>query len=179
VRSLKRQSGFTLIELIVTCVIIGAAAGIAIPTFAVWLPNYRLKSAALDLFSSFQQAKMMAVRANADHSLEFDTTNNRYTLKDADGVIVKTVELSQYGNPGDISFGWGDATKNATDSGGTLPGGPVTFGASGGNSATFNPRGMGNAGYVYINNTKNASYAIGKESTGLIKMRKWKGSNWE
>lgn len=178
---MKRQSGFTLIELIVTCVIIGAAAGIAIPTFAVWLPNYRLKSAALDLFSSFQQAKMMAVRANANHSLEFDTTNNRYTLKDADDVIVKTVELSQYGNPGDIGFGWGAATKNATDSGGALPGDPVTFKIPPDNSmvATFNPRGMGNSGYVYINNTKNASYAIGKESTGLIKMRKWKGSNWE
>ena len=60
----KTESGVTLMEILVIMVILAALAAIAIPTFAVWLPNYRLKSAARDLYSNFQMAKMGAVNKN-------------------------------------------------------------------------------------------------------------------
>jgi prepilin-type N-terminal cleavage/methylation domain-containing protein len=181
---MKRQSGFTLLELIVTMAVLAILAGIAIPGFTAWLPNYRLRSAALDVFSNFQQAKVLAVRANRDHRVEFNQpANDQYQIKDCgagtcsdgDEDVVKIVDLDNYGNPGEVSFGGGDATINVPGSG-PVPGTGVSYGS---NIATFNPRGMGNAGYVYIQNTKGTSYAIGKESSGLIKMRKWGGVAWK
>jgi prepilin-type N-terminal cleavage/methylation domain-containing protein len=172
----RKQSGFTLLELMVAMAVAVVMLGIAIPAFSVWLPNYRLKNAALDVFSSFQQAKMMAVRANDPHSVVFDPGNSRYEIRDSGGTLKKTVELSQYGKPGEVTFGGGNATKDATTSAGALPGDGVSYGSD---TATFNARGMGSAGYVYLDNAKGTAYAIGTESSGLIKMKKWIGGDWE
>ena len=174
----RKQRGFTLLELMVTLVVAATLMGIAIPAFSVWLPNYRLRNAVLDVFSNFQQTKMRAVRANEPHSLVFDPGNNSYRIEDSGGAVVKNVSLAQYGNPGEITFGGGSATKNATTSGGALPGDGVSYGSE---TVTFNARGLGNAGYAYMQNGRGTAYALGTESSGLIKMKKWNGSanKWE
>lgn len=63
---LKRQTGFTLIELMVVIGIIAIMAGFAVPAIMNWLPNYRLKAAARDLYSNMQKAKLEAVKRNKD-----------------------------------------------------------------------------------------------------------------
>jgi hypothetical protein len=45
--------------------------------------------------------------------------------------------------------------------------------------AVFNPRGTGSAGYVYLQNEKNTTYAVGTRSSGVILLRKWRGSEWQ
>jgi prepilin-type N-terminal cleavage/methylation domain-containing protein len=42
----KLLSGFTLIEVLMTIVVLAILAAVAVPGFSVWLPNYRLKAAA-------------------------------------------------------------------------------------------------------------------------------------
>ncbi|MBW1668898.1 MAG: prepilin-type N-terminal cleavage/methylation domain-containing protein, partial [Deltaproteobacteria bacterium] len=49
---MKKSDGFTLLELLVTIVIFGIIASIAIPGFSRWLPNYRLKGVARDIYSN-------------------------------------------------------------------------------------------------------------------------------
>ena len=179
----RKQTGFTLLELMVTMAVAAVLLGVAIPAFSVWLPNYRLKNAALDVFSNFQQAKMMAVRANELCRVVFDPGNDRYEIRNSTGGTIKTVRLDQYGKPGEVAFGGGNATKNATTSGGSIPGDGVSYDLPApppnDNTVTFNARGMGTAGYVYLENAKGTAYAIGTESSGLIKMKKWIGGDWE
>jgi type IV fimbrial biogenesis protein FimT len=181
----KTESGVTLMEILVVMVILAALAAIAIPTFAVWLPNYRLKSAARDLYSNFQMAKMGAVNKNSDWAVIFDNTSSpgRYSIVSGRGdngvwdvpagdeQIEKTVDLAGYKG---VRFGHGDAVGPVPD-GGTF-GDEISYNP---NRVVFNSRGTGNAGYVYLQNEKNTAYAVGTQSSGAILLRKWTGSKWQ
>jgi len=68
----KRQSGFTLTELMITIGVFSILAGIAVPTFINLRPNFQLRSAARDLLSSFQLAKLTAVKSGHNCTITFN-----------------------------------------------------------------------------------------------------------
>ncbi len=154
----KRQSGFTLIELIVTVVILSILAGFAIPGFSRWLPGYRLKSAARDVFSNLQLAKLEAIKQNQDCNVTFDTGNKEYTIS----LLSRTVKFADYKS---------GVTYQA-------PGAETTAA-----TITFNSRGLSpiNKGYVYLSNAKNSAYyRVGLPSVaGVVKLEKWQGGTWQ
>jgi len=178
-----KKNGFTLIELLVTFVILGIVTAIAIPGFSRWLPGYRLKSASRELYANLQLAKMGAVKDNADWAVVFDTGTSRYLICSDDGdgnwttlgdnSTEKTITLSDYESG--VSYGHGTATTPV----GTTFGDEITFAA---NTVVFNSRGMINSitgGYVYLQNNKNNTYAVGALGSGVILMKKWTGTAWE
>lgn len=66
-----KNSGFSLIELIIILGMISVVSAIAFPSFMKWLPNYRLKAAVRDLYSNMQKAKTVAVKTNQNVLIEF------------------------------------------------------------------------------------------------------------
>ena len=189
-RTKKRELGFTMIELVIAVAVLAVMAAIAIPGFSTWLPDYRLKSAARDVYSNMQLAKMGAVRENTTRRIVFATGAGSYSIWSpgangnwdgyaGDDVQVKTVDLSSYQTG--VGYGGGNATKNATTAGGALPGDNVSYNPPA-NVVVFNSRGTCNTGYVYLENSKNTTtYAIGTRTTGVILLRKWNSSiaDWE
>jgi prepilin-type N-terminal cleavage/methylation domain-containing protein len=177
VAMMKKQSGFTMIEVIVVMALIAIAAAMAIPTFTVWMPNYRLRAATNDLYANLQLAKSGAVRDHGEWAVQFDTVNNSYGLVskwgEVDQAIVKTVVLSDYGSG--VAFGHGNATDDVPDGANPI-GDDVTYGAD---VAVFNMRGTCSAGYVYLENSRNNAFAVGSLSSGAVRMRRWSGSTWE
>ena len=179
---MTRTGGYSIIELAVTLVVMGIVASIAIPGFSRWLPDYQLKTATTELYSNLQLAKMYAVRDNSEWAVEFNTVFQAYQIRKGTGPdgkytdpggfdVEKTILLQNY--KGGVGYGHGTAT-------GDLGGGwddEVTFGV---NTVVFSPRGMADhEGYVYLQNNKNVTYAVGALTTGLIIMRKWTGAAWE
>ncbi len=189
VKSNNVVAGFTLIEALVTLVILGILAIFAIPAFSVWIPNYRLSNAAKELYSNMSLAKLGAIKQNKTWAVVFDpsVSPGRYFICSDDGangtwdgppamggddVAVKTVLLSDYG--GQVDFGHAGAT--APPGGGSFPADEISYAS---NVATFNATGFGTAGYVFLANQEGKTYAIGSLNSGIIMLKKWDGSSWQ
>jgi prepilin-type N-terminal cleavage/methylation domain-containing protein len=183
----KNSTGFTLVELMVAIAILGVLCVIAIPTFTAWLPDYRLKQAARDLYANLQRARMGAIRANDTWGVLFDNSAKpgRYQIYSlgldrswggGDDVLQITINLSAYKG---VDYGHGKATKN-------IPGNP--FGSGDDISyktpdrvAVFSNRGtVDNQGYVYLSNGNGTAYAVGTPSpAGVVVLRKYTGGSWK
>jgi len=181
-----KKNGFTIIELLVTFVILGIVTAIAIPGFARWLPSYRLKSASRELYANMQLAKMGAVKENGEWAVVFNAAGSSYKVVSGgadrdystlgDNIVKKTTNLTDYGSG--VVYGPGSATDDIPKNG-APPADNITYGSD---VAVFNSRGTCNGGYVYLENNKNTTtYGVGTRTSGIIRLLKWSSStaNWD
>jgi hypothetical protein len=92
-----------------------------------------------------------------------------------DNVVIKTVNLSDYQSG--VGYGHGNGTKKANGSGGAITD-DISLNSD---MVVFNSRSMINdttGGYVYLENDRDDSFAIGLLSTGLVVLRKWQDGDW-
>jgi Tfp pilus assembly protein FimT len=171
------------VEVLVVISILGILAAFAIPGFFQWLPKYRLKGAAMDLYSNMQLAKVGAIKSNSTWAVVFDVANGRYHICSSDtdanwntvagsNTIEKTITLADYKSG--IGFGHGGATTSLS---GTFDD-EVAYNlpTTADNFVTFDRRGMCNVGYVYLQNGNNETYAVGTLSiAGVVKV--YRGEN--
>ena len=180
----KNEKAKRVIIMVISAIVI-ILAGLAIPNIVDWLPNYRLKRAARDLYSNIQSTKLGAIKANDDWAIVFDTATSRYLIcskkgidgswsNTADNTIVSTISLPGYGSS--ITYGHGIATTNATAGGGIFPVDDVSYNS---NVLVYNLKGTGNGGYVYIQNNQNTCYAVGTGSSGAVILKKWYPTGWQ
>jgi type IV fimbrial biogenesis protein FimT len=102
---MKKESGFTMLELLIIIAMLGVVAAIAVPNFLGILPTYRLKSATQDLLSNLQRAKITAVERNQDVGVTFET--GQYTIfvdengtRDPTGQqVIRTQSYADYNDP--------------------------------------------------------------------------------
>ena len=96
---MRKDRGFSLLELMVVIGIIAILSTIAIPSFFQWLPKHRIGSAAREVKSTLEFARSNAIRTNADVTVNFDWDNERLTVVDAGAVTLRTRQL-----PGDVDL---------------------------------------------------------------------------
>jgi len=168
------KSGFTIIEVLVVISIIAIVSGIAIPNLIAWLPEYRLRSAARDIVSCFQKAKLRAIKENATAVIKFDVVNDKYTAWVDNGGSGTAKNWALDRNNGEAVL-----TENS------LPGAVTlykntTFAS---NTFGFNSRGLPAkmvGGSVFIN-TRTSNYRkVVVNTAGNIRVQKSSdGTNWE
>jgi prepilin-type N-terminal cleavage/methylation domain-containing protein len=91
---MRKNSGFTLVELLVVIAIIAILAAFLAPNFIGWMPQYRLKSAVMELGSRIQQARLAAIKDNQNCTMSFNTGNDTYNITCLNNM---TVDLTDYG----------------------------------------------------------------------------------
>ena len=75
---MRKNSGYTITELMVTIAVFAILASLAIPNFIAWLPNYRLRSGAEEIQSTLQLARITAIKENSTVTVDFNTANETY-----------------------------------------------------------------------------------------------------
>ena len=117
----NKKGGFSLVELMVVIAVIAILVGVSVPAVNNWLPNYRLKKAAMDLHSNFQRARLEAVKRNRNCTINFNQTvggiNYDYVVfVDFDNNLEYTGNYSTDGidNDGDTLIDEADETDEET-----------------------------------------------------------------
>jgi type IV fimbrial biogenesis protein FimT len=80
-RLCNKQSGFTLIEMMIIIAILAIFAAIAVPNFLSYLPKSRLNGAARQVMGDLMAARMNAVSQNCDATVTFASGNPEYEIE--------------------------------------------------------------------------------------------------
>ena len=92
---LYKRNGFSLIELMVIVAVLGVIAAVAAPSLMKYIPNWRLKNAATDLFSDLQLSRTTAIKESSTCTVTFSLSPDGYVIT-CDGRTIKSVALSDY-----------------------------------------------------------------------------------
>ena len=159
-------NGSKLSELMVVISIVAILGAVAVPTIVSALPGYRLRNAAVDLCSTMRKVRWMAIKQNRNLAINFNSEQKTYTIEENDPIAL----------PEDISFGAGNATSSADDPPESLPSDGISFSS---NVSMVSNQGLSSVGYVYLQNSKGQTFAIGALSSGRIVLKSWTGTQWK
>lgn len=135
-KRLKKNCGFTLMEMMMVVAIICVSAAVSGFTFNKMLPDMRVKAAAKQIKSDLNLARLKAVRENAEVTIDFSNDKGYeiyMTNSDDSKLVLKTVDYP-------------DGVATQEDG--------VSF-SSGSKAISFDGRGLPNRkGHVYLVNAK-------------------------
>jgi type IV fimbrial biogenesis protein FimT len=172
---------FTLLEVLMAMLVFGIIAAFAIPAFSTWLPDYRLKAAARDLFSSFQLAKMAATKNGTYSTICF---NQKIGAKTYSYVVFVDADNDLEYDPGEkiiarLTWGEGDQYLGVSFDRSMGGGDGLTFlnNNAGNPSVAFQPSGIPTSnggglgmGTVYLRNTKGVKMKLVLSSAGNVRI---------
>ena len=142
---LKNDIGFTLVELMVGCMIMGIVAAVAAPGFSGLIRNYKLSNATRMVWLDLHKAKMMAIKQGQTMRVDFSTTSYTITRVDT-GKVVFTRDLSS--DYAGITLKTGTTTPISFGNTGTANAGTVIIQRGTASSKTFTIAVTGRIGQV-------------------------------
>ncbi len=93
-----KDSGVSMIEVMVVVSFIAILSAIAVPNYYAWLPKYRLSASARDVLSDLEYARGIAIKENACVVVQFDADNNNYRLWVDNGAAANKDNWTQDGD---------------------------------------------------------------------------------
>ena len=88
----SKQSGFTLLEMMIVIGLLSILTGIAVPNFLSYLPKHRLNGAARQLMGDLMAARMQAIKLNHRARVFFYSNHEYKICDDADNNGIVTAE---------------------------------------------------------------------------------------
>ena len=162
---MKKSSGFTLMELMITIAILAVMSAIAIPNLISWFPQYRLNVAAREMVSTIQMARLKAIRGNTDIVVAINSGNDTVTVFQDDGA--GGADTNSDGIPEEALNWVRDAAERIYGTEPIPPGIDISATFSGASVVRFNRRGFpmnaaGNStpGTITVDNGRGTPHSI-------------------
>jgi type IV fimbrial biogenesis protein FimT len=101
-KAMRKDSGFTFMEVMVVIAIIGILCAVATPNMIKWLPKQRVGSAARDVKSALEFARSNAIKRNTVVRVDFDWANDSLKVVEVADSVETTLRSRRL--PGDVDF---------------------------------------------------------------------------
>jgi len=157
-RGSRPAAGFTMVELLITLVLLGIVMAIAIPSFRGWVDNSNLKAAARTLTSDLAYLREAAITDSSDgtkYCIQFDSSANKAYIKYDPGGAGTLVPLANY-----------PAERTLCDFGSGVQITNVSFGTT--PVKVYNRGYFGTPGTVEISNGRGSKATISLLTTGKV-----------
>lgn len=82
------RHGFSLVEVLVTMVLLGILMAVALPPLMTWRQNMTYRSSTNDVASALKTAKSRAIQRNSRHQVLFNTVSGSYRVQQVNGGVV-------------------------------------------------------------------------------------------
>jgi type IV fimbrial biogenesis protein FimT len=91
---LRKHSGFTLLEILIACSILGILTAMAVPSFSLWIARQQLRQATTELAANYSMARTAAMSRGSGVTVTTAMTGGKATLTFG-GNVFKPVTLSE------------------------------------------------------------------------------------
>jgi type IV fimbrial biogenesis protein FimT len=91
---LRHDAGFTLLEILIACAIVGILAALAVPSFQLWIARQQLRQATTELAGNFTMARTAAMSRGSAITVTTAMTAGKATVTFG-GNVFKPVTLSE------------------------------------------------------------------------------------
>ncbi|UVE18498.1 GspH/FimT family pseudopilin [Pseudomonas sp. LS44] len=144
------MDGFTLIELMITIVLLAIFAAIAVPSFTSFINNNRVQSASNELSSLLQFARSTAVQNNTTYIL---CLNSGTWIVKKGNACTSTIELRSLETPTGINIAASSSAMPMTfNSNGTTSNSPSIIICNGTDAAAGYKIKVNNSGHIRVSN---------------------------
>jgi type IV fimbrial biogenesis protein FimT len=91
---LRQDNGFTLLEILIACSILGILTAMAVPSFSLWITRQQLRQATTELAANYTMARTAAMSRGSAVTVTTAMTGGKATLTFG-GNVFKSVTLSE------------------------------------------------------------------------------------
>lgn len=168
----NKNSGFTLVELMVVIGIIGIVAVLAVPNFARMQRQARVRSACQRTAQHFKQIRERAISTNGDYEIHFPNLYT-YRLIRPNGTV-EDFRLSGTAG-GNVHFGGVGVAGQPPEASMAAPG--INGRDFPGGVLTIDGRGGASTGVLYITDGRD-NFAVGVNRLGRITTYRFSNGTW-
>jgi type IV fimbrial biogenesis protein FimT len=101
---MKKMAGFTLIELMITVVVLGIFLSLAIPSYSDWMKRLQMRNAAESILNGLQLARVEAIKRNLSVTMRLTGGTGWTVFNNAAGPVTGLIQTMPDGEGSKVAY---------------------------------------------------------------------------